>query len=246
MWHSRVTFFAFRPVASCGLHYNGCVALGRIERRPLSHQEDATERRKDGDAPDARAVGAEIRAMRRAQNLTLADLASASSLSVGFLSLVERGQKQPSLDALQRISKALSVEIGWLFPTSPSDDPVEDAYVVRKGFRRRIDYSRLSGTEYLGETDYLLTPSVDGQLVMTMMTFSPGGHSGDNPLSHEGEEAGYVLSGQLTLEVDGHVFVLEAGDSFGFSGEKPHRYLNNGDEDLQIILTNTPVIMLQR
>lgn len=217
-----------------------------MRRVALTYQGDAIERRNNGAAADGRAVGLEIRAMRRAQNMTLKDLAQAASLSVGFLSLVERGQKQPSLDALQRISKALSVEIGWLFPTSPSDDPVEDAYVVRKGFRRRIDYSRLSGTEYLGETDYLLTPSVEGQLVMTMMQFSPGGHSGDNPLSHEGEEAGYVLSGQLTLEVEGQVFVLEKGDSFGFSGEKPHRYLNNGTEDLQIILSNTPVIMLQR
>ena len=217
-----------------------------MRRVALTYQGDTIERRNNGAAADGRAVGLEIRAMRRAQNMTLKDLAQAASLSVGFLSLVERGQKQPSLDALQRISKALSVEIGWLFPTSPSDDPVEDAYVVRKGFRRRIDYSRLSGTEYLGETDYLLTPSVEGQLVMTMMQFSPGGHSGDNPLSHEGEEAGYVLSGQLTLEVEGQVFVLEKGDSFGFSGEKPHRYLNNGTEDLQIILSNTPVIMLQR
>lgn len=211
-----------------------------------TYQEGAIERRDEVAAADGRAVGVEIRAMRRAQNMTLNDLAQAASLSVGFLSLVERGQKQPSLDALQRISKALSVEIGWLFPTSPSDDPFEDAYVVRKGFRRRVDYSRLSGTEYLGETDYLLTPSVDGRLVMTMMQFSPDGHSGDNPLSHEGEETGYVLSGQLTLKVDGQVFVLKKGDSFGFSGEKPHRYLNNGTEDLQIILSNTPVIMLQR
>ena len=200
----------------------------------------------DAESSEVRDVGTEIRAMRRAQNMTLSDLAEAASLSVGFLSLVERGQKQPSLDALQRISRALSVEIGWLFPTSPSDDPIEDRYVVRKGFRRRIDYSRLSGTEYLGETDYLLSPTVDGQMVMTIMKFSPDGHSGDNPLSHEGEEAGYVLSGQLTLEVDGHVFVLEAGDSFGFAGDKPHRYVNNGAEELQIILTNTPVIMLQR
>jgi len=200
----------------------------------------------DAETPEPRAVGAEIRAMRHAQNMTLADLAHAASLSVGFLSLVERGLKHPSLEALQRISKALSIEIGWLFPKSPSNDPAEDAYVVRKDFRRRIDYSRLTGTEYLGETDYLLTPSVDGQLVMTMMQFSPGGHSGDNPLSHEGEEAGYVLSGQLTLEVDGQAFLLHPGDSFGFPGDTPHRYVNNGPQELQIILTNTPVIMMQR
>jgi transcriptional regulator with XRE-family HTH domain len=197
------------------------------------------------DPPDL-GPGVEIRAMRRALNMTLGDLADASDLSVSFLSFVERGKKQPSLDALQRISKALGVEVGWLFPSSPNDDPVENAYVVRKGFRRRIDYSRLADTAYLGETDFLLSPSVDGQLVMSMMQFAPGGHSGDNALSHEGEEAGYVLTGQLTLEVDGHVLILEEGDSFGFSGDRPHRYINNGDQELRIILTNTPVIMNAR
>lgn len=190
--------------------------------------------------------GTEIRAMRRAMNMTLGDLAEAADLSVSFLSFVERGKKRPSLDALQRISAALGVEIGWLFPPSPNDDPVENAFVVRKGFRRRINYSRLAGTGYLGETDYLLSPSVDGNLVMSIMTFAPGGHSGDNALQHEGEEAGYVLSGQLTLEVDGNVLVLEDGDSFGFDGNKPHRYINTGTTDLQIILANTPVIMQSR
>ena len=191
-------------------------------------------------------LGAEIRAMRRALNMTLSDLAEAAALSVSFLSLVERGRKQPSLEALQRISKALGVEVGWLFPPSPNDDPVENAYVVRKGYRRRIDYSRLADTGYLGETDYLLSPSVDGQLAMTLMQFAPGGHSGDDPLAHEGEEAGYVLSGQLTLEVDGHVLVLEEGDSFGFAGDKPHRYINDGTQNLHLILANTPVIMNSR
>jgi transcriptional regulator with XRE-family HTH domain len=199
-----------------------------------------------GDAGLEPGLGAEIRAMRRALNMTLSDLAQAASLSIGFLSLVERGQKRPSLDALQRLSKALGIEVGWLFPPSPNDDPVENAYVVRKGFRRRIDYSKLSGTEYLGETDYLLSPAIDGQLAMSIMQFAPGGHSGDNPLTHEGEEAGYVLSGQLTLEVDGHVFVLEEGDSFGLPGSKPHRYCNNGTRELQVIITNTPVIMRAR
>lgn len=199
-----------------------------------------------GDISLEISIGAEIRAMRRALNLTLHDLAQAASLSVGFLSLVERGQKRPSLEALQRLSKALGVEVGWLFPPSPNADPVENAYVVRKNFRRRIDYSMLSKTEYLGETDHLLSPTIDGQLAMTIMQFAPGGHSGDNPLTHEGEEAGFVLVGQLTLEVDGNVFVLEEGDSFGLSGSKPHRYSNKGSHELQVIIANTPIIMRAR
>lgn len=96
-------------------------------------------------------------------------------ISIGFLSLVERGHKRPSLVTLQRVSAALGIEIGWCFPPHPSDDPVERAHVVRKNYRRRIDYSRLSGSDYLGEVDFLLSPSIDGQLALTMMTFPRAG-----------------------------------------------------------------------
>ena len=191
-------------------------------------------------------LGAEIRALRKTQNMTLEQLAEACGLSSGFLSLVERDRKRPSLATLQRISAAFGVEIGWFFRPYSSDDPVERAYVVRKDYRRRIDYSRLAGTEYLGEIDYLLSPTIEGALALTMMTFRPGGHSGDDALTHEGEEAGYILSGQLTLEIEGQTLVLEPGDSFGFPGSLPHRYVNDGTEELRIILANTPVIMLRR
>ncbi|MCA8967422.1 MAG: cupin domain-containing protein [Planctomycetes bacterium] len=192
------------------------------------------------------ALGAEIRALRKARGLTLEGLAALAGASVGFLSLVERGRKRPSSATLQRISAALGVETGWFFPPQASADLREQACVVRKGYRRRIDYTRLAGSDYLGEVDYLLSPSIDGALAMTLMTFVPGGHSGDDPLVHEGEEAGYVLRGRLRLEVDDEVFVLGPGDSFGFQGSRPHRYVNDGDRELQLILANTPVIMSVR
>ncbi|MBI1386723.1 MAG: cupin domain-containing protein [Rhizobiales bacterium] len=191
-------------------------------------------------------LGDEIRALRRTLGLTLDGLAAQAGLSTGFLSLVERDRKRPSLAALQRISAALGVEIGWFFPPHPSDDPLERASVVRKGFRRRIDYSRLSGSDYLGERDYLLSPSIDGALALTMMVFDPGGHSGDDLMSHEGEEAGYVLSGTLRLELADGALTLEAGDSFGFVSSTPHRYVNQGEDELRILLANTPVIMSPR
>ena len=87
----------------------------------MSRAERATENpTRAGEVSPDSVPGSEIRALRRALNLTLGELASAASLSVGFLSLIERGQKQPSLEALQRISKALGVAIsGDLAPAPP-------------------------------------------------------------------------------------------------------------------------------
>lgn len=198
----------------------------------------------DNDLNDR--LGREIRGLRAGLSMTLEDLAAKSSLSIGFLSQVERGLKRPSLKTLQSISIALGVEVGWFLQGHPTDDPVERAHVVRRGFRRRISYTRLAGTEYLGEEEFLLSPALDGDLVMTMMAFAPGGNSGDDLLTHEGEEVGYVLEGRLTLEIDGTKIVLEAGDSFGLKGARPHRYCNEGDQELKILIVNTPVIMLAR
>ena len=84
--------------------------------------------------------------------------------------------------------------------------------------------------------------TIDGKLAMVMMEIAPGCSSGDDLFSHEGEEVGYVLTGELTLELDDKELTLSAGDSFGFEGKIPHRYNNKGTEPMQFVLVNTPVI----
>ncbi len=174
--------------------------------------------------------------------MTLEQLAARAGLSVSFLSLIERGKKKPSLSALQSISDALGMEVGWFFSEHLARDPLERAHVVRKNFRRKVAYTRLAETDYLGEVHYLLSPSINGKLAMVLMEVEADCTSGDDLFSHEGEEVGYVLSGELTLELDGRELRVNAGDSFGFEGRTPHRYVNNGTERLRFILVNTPVI----
>jgi transcriptional regulator with XRE-family HTH domain len=65
-------------------------------------------------APDDK-VGRRLRHLRKARGLSLRQLADASSLSIGFLSQIERGQSSPSLRTLTRLADSLSVGIGELF-----------------------------------------------------------------------------------------------------------------------------------
>jgi len=59
-------------------------------------------------------VGSNIRACRRAAGLTLEDLAERAEMSWPYLSEVERGRENVSLDKLARLARALNVRLSKL------------------------------------------------------------------------------------------------------------------------------------
>ena len=189
-------------------------------------------------------LGNEIRQLRKVRGITLQQLALATGKSVGFLSQVERNLTRPSVTVLQDISEALSVHIGWFFPDDGQAPADEREHIVRASNRRRLTYSELSGTEYLGLHDHLLSANLNGQLALGISRYEPGASTGDDSYRHVGEEAGMVLSGTLELTLDGRVHRLEAGDSFSFDSGIEHRYVNPSDcEDAVVIWANTPITL---
>ena len=189
-------------------------------------------------------LGSEIRQLRKVRGITLQQLALATGKSVGFLSQVERNLTKPSVAALQDISEALSVHIGWFFPEDVVGSPQEREFIVRRQNRRRLTYSELSGTEYLGLHDSLLSANLNGELALGISRYEPGASTGDDSYDHDGEEAGLVLSGRLELTIDGQQFVLNAGDSFSFKSNLPHRYANpSSTEKAVVVWANTPITL---
>jgi transcriptional regulator with XRE-family HTH domain len=61
-----------------------------------------------------------IRELRQRQNMTVDQLAMKSGFSKGFISRLENFRVTPSLNALNRISEALGVEIGDIFKSETS------------------------------------------------------------------------------------------------------------------------------
>src|SRR5882724_10108038 len=60
-------------------------------------------------------VGDTLRALRLRQLRTLREVSSTARVSLGYLSEVERGQKEPSSELLAAICRALDVELSDLF-----------------------------------------------------------------------------------------------------------------------------------
>jgi mannose-6-phosphate isomerase-like protein (cupin superfamily) len=78
------------------------------------------------------------------------------------------------------------------------------------------------------------------QLTVLHERYEPAAATGDDMLSHRGEEGGVVVRGCVELTVGGQTRVLNAGDAYYFSSSTPHRFRNVGDEVCEIISASTP------
>ena len=56
-------------------------------------------------------------------------------------------------------------------------------------------------------------------------------------IQHEGEEFGYVLEGEIELNVAGRPYRLNKGDTFHFRSERAHSYRNVGRKKARVLWT---------
>jgi len=177
-------------------------------------------------------LGTRIRGLRKRRGMTLAELAAHSELTAGYISQLERNLSYPSIPALFNIARSMGVTIQWFFASEVQVDPADAGYVVRRNARTSVHYED-------GIVDELLSPQPSRQLEILHSKFPPGTYS-QQSYSHEGEEAGYLLSGTFELWVGERHFQLGEGDRFSFSSQEPHRYGNPGEVDAVVIWVITP------
>ena len=180
-----------------------------------------------------RALGMQIRELRKTRNMTLTELAGRSGMSVSYLSQVERNLSSPSVIALYEISRALGVNISFFFADDDAASDSERDFIVRAGRRRKVTFEA-------GAVDELLSPNLNGQLELLLSRLPPGSVSGARPYTHAGEEGGVVLAGKLELWIGDRHFLLSQGDSFTFPSSLPHRYGNPATTETVVIWAITP------
>lgn len=176
------------------------------------------------------AVGSRIRDLRREHRLSLETIADRTDLSIGFLSQIERGLSSPSLRVLATLADVLGVGIAALFGARPSTEAASSV-VTREVQRAELKLWRT------GISKQLLSPAgTDNRLNLFLVHLEPGGNTGDELYTHDGEEAGLVLEGEMTLTVDAETWSLKTGDSFRFASRRPHRFSNPADDAKAVVL----------
>lgn len=203
---------------------------------PVSHQPRAAAKASAPARPDAptdavtAALGAEIRALRRAAGLTSSEAARRAGISPAMLSRIEAGGASPSLASIAALAQALGVPVARLFA---SHDTQRDCSLVPAGRGLRVERQ----ASRAGHTYELLGHSLSCQVVFEPYLVTLGDDAQPHPsFQHPGTEMLYVLSGRMSYRYQGQVLSLNPGDTLVFDAnaihgpeellERPIRYLS--------------------
>lgn len=178
-------------------------------------------------------TGQDIRDLRKLRDVTLNELALQLGRSSGWLSQVERGHNEPSVDDLRQISKIFNIPISFFFRNEAAPRQ-ERGRVVRAQSRVKI------GSRESGLTEELLSPDISGDFEMIRSIFQPGSKS-DTMVARTTQDAGYIMSGNLTITLSDEKFELNAGDSFSFKNEI-YSWCNNGTSECVVVWVVSPPI----
>lgn len=142
----------------------------------------------------------------------MAEVASASGLTKGYLSKVERDLASVSVASLIRLCETLEISVGSLFSEAKGE-------LIRNGEYPPINFGGQ------GMREYLLTPSGEKRVQAILSEIEPGGGSGGEPYSLPSDvEFVFVLAGELLIDVAGERFSLSAGDAFTFPSATTHAF----------------------
>ena len=164
------------------------------------------------------AIGREIHAFRKQQNITVAELAAETNLSIGMLSKIENGNTSPSLSTLQTISNALSVPLTAFFRQYEEQRMAvhtkagEGVQIEREGTRAGHQYNLLGhiggNSSSVIVEPYLITLDDESD---TFKTFQ-----------HSGIETIFMLEGEVNYLHGNQIYCLKPGDTLFFDADAPH------------------------
>jgi DNA-binding transcriptional MerR regulator/uncharacterized cupin superfamily protein len=178
-------------------------------------------------AESATLPGQRFRRLRARRGLSLAQVARATGVSIGFLSALERGQMRSSVATLQRIARYYRTNILSLFEAAR-----ENPRLVRPAQRKILETTAGVRMELLAWGNTAMEPH--------LFRVKPNGGSGES-YAHEGEEFLHILRGEFEIWLsDEEHYRLKTGDSLYFESSTPHRWRNPGKTETWLLWVNTP------
>jgi transcriptional regulator with XRE-family HTH domain len=175
-------------------------------------------------------VGERLRNVRITFGLSQRALARRAGVTNGLISLIEQNRVSPSVSSLKKVLDGMPMTLAEFFTLDMAATP--------KAFFDAEELTEL-GNEQVSLR--LVAAQRPGrQLTLLHERYAPGAETGDEMLTHRGEEAGIVVKGRIELTLAGVTRVLTAGEAYYFSSHLPHRFKNVGREPCEIISASTP------
>jgi transcriptional regulator with XRE-family HTH domain len=181
-------------------------------------------------------LGEKIRSLRRRRGLTVQGLASACSLSKGFISQVENGRTSPSLSTLTEMARVLCVSPAVLLANGAPGAP--GAHVTRANGRK------LAGAPVERSASTVSLCDRPGRsLDLFMVEIPPGSSLGGDPIDESGEQAVHVLSGRVRIGYGQSQVELGPGDTGHWEVLPGITVTNLGSEPARLMLAALSAVM---
>lgn len=175
-------------------------------------------------------VGARLRSVRQLYGLSQRELARRAGVTNGLISLIEQNRVSPSVSSLKKVLDGIPMALSEFFTF--------DARATPQSFFGTDELVELGNAEV--SLRLVAAQRAGRQLDVLHERYAPGSATGEEMLTHRGEEGGVVIRGRIELSVGGAVRTLGPGEAYYFSSMIPHRFRNPGREVCEIISASTP------
>lgn len=171
--------------------------------------------------------GKKLKELRKKNELTLEELAIRCELTKGFLSQVERNLTSPSIQTLDDILEALGTNLSEFFSEDTDNRVVftpKDHYV----------------SEQDGINIRFIVPNAQKNKMEPIIVTLQKDSRTEKIAPYDGEEAGYVLKGEITLVNGDERFRVKSGESFYLKGTHEHYLENTKNKEARVLWVITP------
>ncbi len=174
------------------------------------------------------AIGGKVRALRKRKGYSLQQLADRASVSAAAIHKIERNGMVPTITTLMKVASALNRPVSYFIA---EDEAVDQPGVHTTPDNRTPIFTSIAGLDLKSITG----PYGRFFLAGAIAYVAPEAASGDDPMTHPGEELVYLLRGALTFELDGQTVTLLPGESVHFRGDHGHKWWNPKSEPAEAV-----------
>ena len=177
-------------------------------------------------------IGSRLHSVRTSKGLSQRELAKRVGVTNSTISLIEQNKVSPSVGSLKKVLDGIPISLADFFTLDLAGDASDGPYYAAE---EQPDVGN-------NDIHYFLVGSRRGNRQMCILreVMLPGSDTGETSLSHDGEEGGVIVQGQVELTVGDRIKVLGPGEAYYFESRTPHRFRNVGSDDAIIVSANTP------
>ncbi len=174
-------------------------------------------------------IGKRIRRLRKAQGLTMKELADKAGFSQGYISKLENSESAPPISTLIRLAQALNVDINAFFGEQQDQATIS---LVKRDERREL---AREGTRF-GYSYEMLAPAFMNKKMDPYILIIPPDMKTQPFFQHEGQEMVFILEGEGTFTYGDKEIKVEAGDCLYFEAGVQHVGTNTSGKEFKALI----------